>query len=99
MIFVADIPRDTRVWLSQPKIGIPERNVKQGRHPIREKVLDGEPAPIEVQKIKDQIDPAKYLGMIDRELNTYLTSKGRTLTRMGNIRGIGCLGPGIGPEL
>jgi SRSO17 transposase len=60
LIFVADIPRDTRVWLSRPKTGIPERNGKQGRHPIREKVLDGEPAPIEVQMIKEQIDPAQW---------------------------------------
>jgi SRSO17 transposase len=60
LIFVADIPRDTKVWLTQPKTGIPERDGKQGRHPIRERVLDGEPAPIEVQKIKEQIDPAQW---------------------------------------
>jgi SRSO17 transposase len=60
LIFVADIPRDTRVWLSRPKTGIPERNGKQGRHPIRERVLDDELAPIEVQKIKEQIDPAQW---------------------------------------
>jgi SRSO17 transposase len=67
LIFVADIPRDTRVWLSRPKIGIPERNGKQGRHPIRKKVLDGEPAPIEVQKIKDLIDPAQWRQVSARD--------------------------------
>jgi SRSO17 transposase len=67
LIFVADIPRDTRVWLSRPKIGIPERNGKQGRHPIRKKVLDGEPAPTEVQKIKDQIDPAQWRQVSARD--------------------------------
>ena len=60
LIFVADIPRDTKVWLTQPKTGIPERDGKQGRHPIRERVLDGEPAPIEVQKIKELINPAQW---------------------------------------
>jgi SRSO17 transposase len=60
LIFIADIPRDTRVWQSLPKTGIPARAGKQGRHPIREKVLDGEDAPIEVQKIKEQIDPAQW---------------------------------------
>ncbi|VVB68790.1 DDE superfamily endonuclease [uncultured archaeon] len=60
LTFIADIPRDTRVWLSQPKTGIPEREGKQGRHPIGERVLDGEPAPIEVQMIKEQIDPAQW---------------------------------------
>jgi SRSO17 transposase len=60
LIFVADVPRDTRVWLSRPKTGIPEREGKQGRHPIRKKVLDGELASIEVQKIKEQIDPSQW---------------------------------------
>ena len=60
LIFIADIPRDTRVWQSQPKTGTPERNGKRGRHPIREKVLDGEPEPIEVQKIKERIDPKQW---------------------------------------
>jgi SRSO17 transposase len=60
LIFIADIPRDTRVWLSQPKTGIPERDGKQGRRPSRERVLDGESAPIEVQKIKEQIELTQW---------------------------------------
>jgi SRSO17 transposase len=60
LTFVADIPRDTRVWLSLPKTGIPERDGKQGRHPIRKRVLDGESLPIEVQKIKEQIELAQW---------------------------------------
>ena len=60
LIFIADIPRDTRVWLSRPKTGIPERSGKRGRQPLRERVLDGEPAPIEVQTIKEQVDPAQW---------------------------------------
>jgi SRSO17 transposase len=67
LIFVADIPRDTRVWLSRPKTGIPERNGKQGRYPNRERVLDGEPEPIEVQKIKEQIDPAQWVQVPVRD--------------------------------
>jgi SRSO17 transposase len=39
LIFIADIPRDTRVWLSRPKTGIPERSGKRGRQPICEKFL------------------------------------------------------------
>lgn len=60
LIFIADTPRDSRVWLSRPKTGIPAREGKQGRHPIREKVLNGEDAPIEVQKLKEYIDPAQW---------------------------------------
>ncbi len=67
LIFIADIPRDTRIWLSQPKTGIPERNGKRGRNPTRERVLDEGSAPIEVQKIKDQIDPAEWKRVPARE--------------------------------
>lgn len=67
LIFIADIPRDTRIWLSQPKTGIPDRCGKQGRHPSRERVLDGESLPIEVQKIKEQIDPAQWRQVTVRD--------------------------------
>ena len=67
LIFIADIPRNTRVWLSQPKTGIPVRNGKRGRNPTRERVLDEGSAPIEVQKIKDQIDPAEWKRVPARE--------------------------------
>jgi SRSO17 transposase len=60
MYFMADIPMDTRVWLSRPMTGIPERDGKQGRRPIRERVINGEPVPIEVQEIKEQIDSAQW---------------------------------------
>jgi SRSO17 transposase len=39
LIFIADIPQDTRVWLSLPKTGIPERKGKSGRLPMSEKFL------------------------------------------------------------
>lgn len=53
LVYIADIARDTRVWIKMPEIGIPERN--GDRIPSRKRVLDGEPEPIEVQKLKDQI--------------------------------------------
>ena len=67
LVFIADIPRDTRVWLSPPKTGIPERDGKQGRHPIRERVLDGESLPIEVQKIREQIETAQWRQVTVRD--------------------------------
>ena len=66
LTFIADIHRDTRVWLSKPKTGIPERDGNQGRHPIRERVLDGESSPIEVQKIKDLIDQSQWKQVLAR---------------------------------
>jgi SRSO17 transposase len=67
LIFIADIPQDTRVWLSLPKTGIPERKRKVGRLPVNEKVLDGEPKPIEVNKIKDMTDTDKWVRVPVRE--------------------------------
>jgi len=55
LVYVADIPRDTRVWISKPETGVPERKGNRDRIPSRRRVLDGEPEPIEVQKLKDQI--------------------------------------------
>jgi SRSO17 transposase len=50
LVYIADIPRDTRVWIKMPEIGIPERN--GDRIPSRKRVLDGEPEPVEVQNSK-----------------------------------------------
>jgi len=68
LIFIADIPRDTKVWLSLPKTGIPER------------VLNGEPVPVEVQKIKEQIDSAqwKQVPARDTERKELIMDKVRT---------------------
>ena len=67
LIFIADIPQDTRVWLSKPMTGVPERKGKRGRIPTREKVLDEEPGPIEVRKIKDLIDAEKWVRVPVRD--------------------------------
>ncbi len=57
LVFIADIPSDTRVWLTLPKTGIPERKSYRGRIPTKERVLEDEQVPIEVSALKDQVDP------------------------------------------
>jgi SRSO17 transposase len=59
-IYMADVPSDTRVWLSLPKVGIPERKGSHGRIPIEPRVLEGEPDPVEVEKLKDKLDPSQW---------------------------------------
>ena len=56
MIYIADIPCDTRIWLNLPVTGIPQRRGDRGRIPTKEKVFEGEPDPIEVRKLKDRLD-------------------------------------------
>jgi hypothetical protein len=60
MIYIADIPVNTRVWLNKPETGIPERKGDRGRIPTKEKVLEGEPDPIEVKKLKDQLEASEW---------------------------------------
>jgi SRSO17 transposase len=54
-LYIADVPNDIRVWLERPKVEVPKRKGKRGRHPKREKVSDGEPEPIEVRKVMEEL--------------------------------------------
>lgn len=60
LIYIADIPSDTRVWLALPETGIPERKGQHGRLPEKVKVLDGEPSPMKVSEIKNNLDPSQW---------------------------------------
>ena len=60
LIFIADIPNDTKVWLTPPKTSIPVRKGNRGPNPKNEKVLDSEPKPIMVRELKDQLDDSQW---------------------------------------
>ena len=60
MIYIADIPCDTQVWLDLPRTEIPKKKGKRGRDPTRERIAVGEPDPIKVQKLADQLDLSEY---------------------------------------
>jgi SRSO17 transposase len=59
MIYIADVPCDTQVWLHLPKTEVPERKGTCGRNPTREKTAPEEPRPVEVRKLADHPD-TKY---------------------------------------
>ena len=65
--YVADIPANTRVWLYPPKIGVPERKGTHGRVPTKVRVLEGEPRPIEVRKLKDQLEGSQWHHVFVRD--------------------------------
>jgi len=67
IIYVADIPANTRVWLSPPKVGIPERKGNRGRVPTKVRLLEGEPRPIEVRKLKDQLEGSQWHHVFVRD--------------------------------
>jgi len=59
MTYIADIPSDTRVWVDLPKTGVPKRNSNRGRAPTKERLLEGEPEPVKVRKLEDQLDDSQ----------------------------------------
>ena len=67
MIYIADIPCDSRVWLNLPITEIPKKKGKRGRNPTRECIAANEPDPIEVQKLADQLDPSEYQRVFLRD--------------------------------
>jgi SRSO17 transposase len=67
MVYIADIPFDTQVWLEKPKIEIPEKKGIVGRNPKREKIISGETQPKKVQELAKQLAPSRYVRVFLRE--------------------------------
>jgi SRSO17 transposase len=67
IVYMADIPSDTRVWLNHPRVGIPERKSNRGRMPTESRVLDDEPSPTEVRMIKKELDPSQWVPTFVRD--------------------------------
>jgi len=44
VVYIAEVPRDTQVYLSLPTLAVPPRRGNRGRHPIRPQVVSGTPA-------------------------------------------------------
>lgn len=55
VIYAADVPCNTRVWLEGPETEIPARKGTRGRLPSQKKVKEGEPGPVEALKIAQQL--------------------------------------------
>jgi len=55
VLYIADVPSDTRVWLEAPKVEIPKRKGKRGPHPTRKQLIEGEPEPLEVRRIVEEL--------------------------------------------
>ena len=60
LIYIADIPCDTRVWLELPETGVPPRQGNRGRKPTRERVKEGQPEPIEVRALAAQLPAERW---------------------------------------
>ena len=55
VVYLADVPADTQVYLRQPVVGVPVARGRKGRPPTQRRVLNGV-TPIEVQQVVDRKD-------------------------------------------
>lgn len=67
VIYTADVPCDTRVWLECPQIEIPSRKGTRGRLPRKKKVTAGEPSPVEVRQIAQQLPQNTWHRLLLRD--------------------------------
>jgi SRSO17 transposase len=67
IVYMADIPSDTRVWLNRPRVGIPERKSNRGRIPTEPRVLGDDSSPTEVRTIKDELNPPQWVHTFVRD--------------------------------
>jgi SRSO17 transposase len=64
-IYCADIPRNQRVWLEKPMVGIPKKKGSRGPTPSREQVLDGQS--FRVEELKDRVAEDEWERMFIRD--------------------------------
>lgn len=53
--YMAEIPADTRVYLSYPRVGIPARKGTKGRQPRKNRVLEGQPLEVRSLLTNDKL--------------------------------------------
>ena len=66
IVYIADIPCDTLVWLNKPEMGIPPKKGKRGRKPKNIKVIGNE-KPIRVDKFAQELDSSQYHRIFVRD--------------------------------
>ena len=67
LVYIADTPCDTRVWLEQPKTEVPPRKGNSGRIPTILRVAEGEEPPVEVRKLAPQLDEHQWERVFVRD--------------------------------
>jgi SRSO17 transposase len=60
VVYIADIPCDTRVWLERPPTAIPARHGSRGRLPSTERGCPEAPEPCEVQTMAAHLPPEAW---------------------------------------
>jgi SRSO17 transposase len=91
--YFAEVPRNTRVWKTRPKTGVPERSGR-GPHPTKERLLPGEPAPQRVDGIAAALKPEDWQPYQIKE-----GSKGPMVAQFAFLRGVAVRDGSPGPDV
>ena len=79
--YIADVPCTTRVCLACPLVEIPTRKGNRGRIPTKQKVVDNQPAAIEVRKLAKSLDSVHWQRVFVRD-----TERGQLWVRLTALR-------------
>jgi len=67
LCYMAEIPSNTRIFLTPPKTEIPHRKGHRGRHPTKEKLKQGEAPAIQVRHFADSLDQSQWTTLTVRK--------------------------------
>jgi len=79
--YMADIPCTTRIFLTLPKTEIPLRKGDRGRHPTKERLVEGEPSPVEVRAFGKSLSSSDWTRLRIRE-----TERGELVAEFAAVR-------------
>ena len=60
LLYLAEVPHDARVWLTRPRTEVPPAKGK-GRPTTREQLCEGEPDPVRVDRLAEQLPNGKWV--------------------------------------
>ena len=81
ILYMADLPCTPRIFLSLPKTEVPSRQGDRGRHPPRERLVEGEASPREVRAFAKILSPSDWTRLRVRE-----TERGELIAEFAAVR-------------
>lgn len=94
LLYLAEVPHDTRVWTGRPKTGVRAAGLK-GRSPARERLCEGEPDSVPMDKLAEAPPPGTKWVRYEIKQG----AKGPMLAEFAFIRAVAVRGGLPGPDV
>jgi SRSO17 transposase len=91
--YLAEVPHDTRVWLKRPRSEVPPAK-RKGRPPTRERLRPGEPLPVQVDRLADELPSTEWARFMIKE-----GAKGPMVAEFAFLRAVAVRDDLPGPEV